>query len=587
VWRSARSGYDPSPALPLVALLAGAAAGLVLLGLFPDRPWALVGGLAMWTGLCAGAGSLVRPFRGYGFALAGYTPVLLALPAFGHAPLTGGLFADRVLCTLLGVLSSAVTTALFTPRARREELDARLQHLANEVLAFSTEVGSAPITAGGVARQRGLFAELGRIGALSDQVISGFVAARGRRRKVREALRALLLLVLESRLAGERAARAEPPRPGAQASPELLPSSAGGDELLSRIRRAASWPPRPGAWSDDPADGDAPAVPIPGAHASPGSSSRPSVRDAALVTAKTVLGMALVAGLWWATGWRHGMTMVASASVFLTLFASNESARALVRQVLLGSIGGAIAAILYTSLIARASAPAETAVFALPFLLVGAWAMARPLTAKAAIDFNMVFLLATPPAFSLHGDLAETATRGLAIVVGVLAATIFFHATHETPEERVARLAREVVRDVRRLAGSADAGEALRRRSAIADRVVRMAIASQLDDRLAPTVDAVIGLLGLARTIERLVQSRDVGSTAAGQPVAAALGRIEAGLDRPSECAAALDSAADLLAARPSQPPAMAPSPSPGAVESLRDAARIVRRERALLDPRR
>ncbi len=95
--------------------------------------------------------------------------------------------------------------------------------------------------------------------------------------------------------------------------------------------------------------------------------------------------------------------------------------------------------------------------------------MARPLTAKMAVDFNMIFLMATPPAFALQGDVRDTVGRSVAVVVGVLAATIFFHATHETPPRRLARLARGALRDLRSIAASADVGEA-RLRAGCADR---------------------------------------------------------------------------------------------------------------------
>jgi uncharacterized membrane protein YccC len=488
---------------------------------------------------------------------------------------------DRLLCTLLGVLSSTLVTALFTPRARQDDLDARLRRLAGDVFAFASEARTAFSPAGGLARQRGLVAEIGRVGALTDQVISGFVTTHGRRRQVRRTLRALLLLVVDSRLAGERPpATAAGTRPGDEPIPEPIPSSLRGDELLTRIRRAAAaWPARPDTSRVASARHDtAPAFAGPGA---PGSRSRANLRDAAVSMAKTVIGIALVSALWWVTGWRHGATMLVSAAVFLTLFSSNEDARAVVLHILLGSIGGALAAILYTRLLASATKPAETMALALPFLLVGAWAMARPLTAKAAIDFNMVFLMAAPPAFSLHGDVTATAGRGLATAAGVLAATLFFHATHRTPRERVARHAHALLRDLRKLAASGTAGVARLQRVALEDRVVRIALASVLDDRATPTVDAAVSLLGLGRAIERLVPARPLGNPVGGLPVAMALERLRADLHRPPECAAALDVAAESLACGPTT--ATDASRRSDAVRDLRDAARIVRRESAFL----
>jgi uncharacterized membrane protein YccC len=209
----------------------------------------------------------------------------------------------------------------------------------------------------------------------------------------------------------------------------------------------------------------------------PGARSWANHLEAAIAAAKTIAGMAIVGAIWGATGWRDGATMLVSASVFLTLFAASDSARGWVGQICLGSACGGAAAVVYVLLLPLARTPLGSALLATPFLLIGAWAMARPLTAKMAIDFNMVFLMATPAAFTLHGDVRDTISRSVAVVVGVLAATIFFHATHETPARRLARLARGALRDLRTIAASATVEEARLRRGVLADRVVRMAAA--------------------------------------------------------------------------------------------------------------
>ena len=94
-----------------------------------------------------------------------------------------------------------------------------------------------------------------------------------------------------------------------------------------------------------------------------------------------------------------------------------------------------------------------------------------------------------------------------------------------------------------------------------------------------------VDLLGLGRAIERLVAPRiaDAPVVGGGDPVAAALTRIEGGLHRPLECAAGLERAADLLAGAGASP-AQAPSRSAEAALSLRDAARVLRRQAPLLD---
>lgn len=186
----------------------------------------------------------------------------------------------------------------------------------------------------------------------------------------------------------------------------------------------------------------------------------------------------------------------------------------------------------------------------------------------------------TPAAAPTPG-LRETVSRAVAVVVGVLAATLFFHATHEGAPRRLVRLARAALGDLRRIAAAGDVEEARLRRGALADRVVRMATAAESDPGLARPAEMAVDLLALGAALTRLVPLRGVGAPAgtARGPVAEALERLPDDLHHPVECAAGLERAAGLLAGS-----AAAPSPAGDAVRYLRDAARILRREHALFE---
>ena len=563
--------------LRVAGTLVGAAVGFWLLALFPDRLEPLVTGLALWGALCAGASAFVRPARAYGILLAGYTAIMLALPSTAGVSSVHGLFADRVLCTLVGVLVSTVVTGLLTPEYSAESLDAPLRRLGDDVFAFAHAV-SAGTSPAHLDRQRRLVAAVGRLGEETDRALPGFLTNRRRRRRVRRALRALLGLLVESRVAAERSPRgAASPHP-ATAAPESIPLTARGDALVARIRAGAlTWRPH----GPSPERAAPPLVSAAVARHAPGARSLGNHREAALASAKAAVGMATVGAIWWVTGWRDGLTMMVSASVFFTLFASNESARTWVTHILVGSACGGGAAVAYALLLPLAWSPAGTALLAAPFLLLGAWAMARPLTAKSAIDFNMVFLLATPTAFTLHGDVTATASRALAIVAGVSVAALFFHAAHEEAPRRVRRLARQMVRDVRRIAGSASAEEARRWRGALADRVVRTATAADVDPRLAAASERAIDLLALGSALARLVAMRDVGAHAAGRPgpVATALDHVRGDRSGPAELSLELERAAERLDRAP--PGGEDRAWVAEAAGSLRDAVRVLRREAA------
>ncbi len=84
---------NPGAVLPRVdgaspARLVGAAAALALMSLFIQAPALFILGFALWLGLCTGAATLLRHFRGSGAAVAGYTVGLAtygALEAPGRA----------------------------------------------------------------------------------------------------------------------------------------------------------------------------------------------------------------------------------------------------------------------------------------------------------------------------------------------------------------------------------------------------------------------------------------------------------------------------------------------------------------------
>jgi uncharacterized membrane protein YccC len=139
---------------------------------------------------------------------------MLVLPSSAEAGTIQGLFADRVLCTLLGVLASTAITGLFTPRSSPGALDAQLREVGEGVFAFA-HAARGFVTRPLLDRQRHLVAAIGRVGEETDRALPGFLANRRRRRKLRRAFRVLLGLLVESRVA------ADGPPPGATPSPSL------------------------------------------------------------------------------------------------------------------------------------------------------------------------------------------------------------------------------------------------------------------------------------------------------------------------------------------------------------------------------
>lgn len=116
----------------VLGTLAGMLAAFVLMSAFGQQPWLFLFGFALWLGLCVMAMTVLRHFRAYGAALAGYTVGLAVYGAMGQAQLTFDHVIGRGSSVLVGVLCLGVVSALFSTRSVRSRLQAHLLRLASE-----------------------------------------------------------------------------------------------------------------------------------------------------------------------------------------------------------------------------------------------------------------------------------------------------------------------------------------------------------------------------------------------------------------------------------------------------------------------
>jgi len=100
----------------IVGTLTGATVGLAILALFSQAGPPLVGSVALWIGLCFYIGARLTNYAAYGFMLAGYTALLVALE--GSADPTGAwsIAADRTGEIIIGIVCGTAATVLILPR---------------------------------------------------------------------------------------------------------------------------------------------------------------------------------------------------------------------------------------------------------------------------------------------------------------------------------------------------------------------------------------------------------------------------------------------------------------------------------------
>lgn len=427
----------------LIGTTCGAIAGAAILTASAQHPVPALAALALWLALCAGAGTTVRHFRNYCVVLAGYTAAIVVLFGLRDGHADAALAWDRVLCTLIGILCSALLSFRALPA---QDVCVRTQ--ARGLLArVLRRTASRP--GGGPDADAALVAEIGAFGRSIDEQSAGTIRRRLDSLGLRHISGLLLEMIALARSGNGGLA------PGATCPDDPLPCA----RQLARAATARGQPALAGALEDL------------ASALTPGTGSawrhfRFDVDAVAVLraAARPLLALAIAALLWLTTGWQAGAMMVMTAVLFTSLFSSHDHGSLMVVQVLLGTLAGAAAGLLARLvLLPQADGLPETLICIAPFLLASAWLMRQPPTAKMAIDVAMTFLLTAQPG-SAPVPVEVALPEAAAIVLGVaIAVALFWLILPSTPAVNRGLLARRVARLTHRIAAN-DEQPALRSR---------------------------------------------------------------------------------------------------------------------------
>ncbi|WJI69736.1 FUSC family protein [Mesorhizobium sp. C399B] len=140
----------------LLGTLAGGLATIGITSVFGTNPWLLVTALSVWIGLCTLVSSLLRNPEAYGAALAGYTAMIIGLPAFGQPHVIVDLAVARCAEIVLGIVCAGLTSRLILPKLAA---DAIISRLKRSILDLATYAGGA-FSGGDPARLAGLHGKL-------------------------------------------------------------------------------------------------------------------------------------------------------------------------------------------------------------------------------------------------------------------------------------------------------------------------------------------------------------------------------------------------------------------------------------------
>lgn len=447
----------------------GAAAGAAILFGLAGQPVPSLFVLALWLMLCAGIGSMFRYFRNYGFVLAGYTAAIIVLSGLADGVYDGRLAGERVICTMLGAICSALASIYGVPMRRSEHLAGHVDELLQRCLDRveqcirygSTSSPSLDLVAAVASLERNVDKDAGgslreRLKVLRLRRISGLllelIALTPQEGNARDAM---IPASTSSQDRVSELSRLCRDLIGSQllpAQPNVVPLASVLNELSAMLRQtAAIYPER--------------------------LHRRYDLLPALQAALRPATALMLAIAFWWFSGWHAGPTMAMTAALFAALFSANKRGNEALIHVLVGSSLGAIAGTLvYVFLLPQAENFWAIQVYVAPFLAVGAGLMQRPSTAKMAIDMNMIFLLTAQPG-SHYAGAAYALNQSAAIIMGVLAAVAtYWLLLPVTPEVNRRRLVQRIVTS----ANTVNEAQALTVAIA-AHRLLRAALTSLLD----------------------------------------------------------------------------------------------------------
>ena len=546
----------------MAGTLVGTAVGLLLLMVAGDSlPW-LVIGLALWVGLCAGAGNALYSLLSYGALLSGYSAAMVALLGSADSLGTLALGADRLLTVLVGVVMALLVGLLFTPGARRSELEEQGRRCTTRVLhQLAAQLGSRRHP--GAQAPSDLLVDIALLEAQLEPSAAGSRRARHSARTQRTILAALTAALLWMRRRGRAGTASPAVERAVHAAALAMDRAAPLPEVAGHLQRAQAL-----AGPDDPALaqvlerlGDA--LLARQRFRDTGRARRQGNRPGLLrhrdwVHARHAMlrttGVLLVVGLAWAaTGWPAGAYVMLGTAVMVTLFSTLENPAWMMRHVLLWQAIAALLALTVRWLL-WPLADAEWQLIALlaPFILVTVIPFAHRRTQNGTVDYVMVLLLLSQPTLPLVGTFSHSLAVALAVVAGPLLALIAFRLIFPTSaRHRQRRLEAMMLNELEALARQGTPERAAVWEARLYHRVMQLVHWShRRGDATQRVVDGSLAALTLGETLQALQHHGEQADAATRRRLAASLRRLGRLRQSPQEAAAALERLARTLAYR-------------------------------------
>jgi uncharacterized membrane protein YccC len=520
----------------LAGTIVGALFGMGLMIVSHGQPAILVIGLSLWIGLCAFTGNLVRGYASYAAMLSGYSAAMVALLDAAHPSQVLALGADRVLTVALGVVAALIIGWLFAEPGSDITAVEKARLLSVRILAdIAARLRGEPISED---EQRSILTDIAALEGPLD--LHGAGSRQGRRvvRKIRSLLAAQVAVALWLRSDASREIAA------LEGANVVLPSDP--TRALDLLRQAAAANPQSALASalDDLAAADRDLDDL----ASDPTAELSLHRDwllARRAMLRAVIAMLATGVIWLVTGWEMGGFMMLGSAIMLSIFSTFENPAVVLRHVFVGTLFGALFALLCRWLVwPLAGGPFELILAMVPFVLLGAPLSAHRLTQRMAFDYNMVLLLMLQPAWPQTMSLPHSLMASLAVVAGPVVGLIAFHLIYPVDSRRRYEAVRfAMIDDLEHLAASAMTST--RRKGWRALLHHRVLLAAYWGERASYPVgrlaEDALALLCVGQAIDQLGDvAADAAAPGIKRSVAAALERLHRVGADPARAARAL-----------------------------------------------
>ncbi|MCV3208574.1 FUSC family protein [Mesorhizobium sp. YC-39] len=471
----------------LLGTLAGGLAAIGITSLFGTSPWLLVTILAIWIGLCTLVSSLLRNPEAYGAALAGYTAMIIGLPAFGQPHLVVDLAVARCAEIVLGIVCAGLTSRLILPKLAADAIISRLKRSILDLATYAGGAFSGGDAATLAALQRKLITDGQTLAEMRTYARLEAPSFATRAHPVRRTIGQLLWALSAARAlhshAAPKNAALVPVRSELQAlvgelaiKPGALDDTSSWVARLDAIASQARQVPAAAPGGDKvgsvtrltiAADfAEALKQVLLGLDALRSPVSRPSRerRQPALVVhrdyhaawrnaVRAALATLLVAAFWLTTKWSEAAGTVILVAVVSSLFAARPDPV----QSAWGFFIGTLLALPFAFLVGQIALPALPgfgwfALFVMPILVPAALGMANPRYVGVATAFAINFLAFLSPHQAMTYDPLPFFAGSASILVGILLAIgVFMVVLPADPWVTVNRILQAMREDLARL----------------------------------------------------------------------------------------------------------------------------------------